>query len=219
MSSLKKIGKPELFPAYVFIAPPDEASERLRGRLFFDQMAEMGLRVTQVKGVEPGDEVGDGVASVPIVRPWTFLFMSVPSVDFTDYFGEFAMMPCSIIMDVHFPIMDREKITVTGRGSVEQVWADRDVMLANLAGADAVTVSHPDWAADLAEINPNVFYLPDIAVPDEAYTAIAGAEDAADMDQDLYQLVFGQLCEFTLRFAEVAQSSMRRKEQAVRDRS
>ncbi len=148
-----RLDDPEAFPAYVFSPSASTEAAWLRGGPVFEAMAEMGFRV-QV--LEQQDAV-----EVTIHRPWTFLFMHVPSADWAPVMESLADRPCSVIMDCHFPIMNMGDAT----GSDESLIATIDTMdtlLANLALAEVVTVPHPDWAADLAEVNQNVFLLPDL---------------------------------------------------------
>lgn len=199
-----KVENPKLFPAYVMVRSPDERTARLRGEIFFETVAQQGLRVQFVDGSEePGSE-----EMIGIMRPWTYVFMPVPFVDAGPRFDGLEELACSVIIDVHFPIMNRGEIRSGGRFSVEEVWARRGIMLANLARADAVTVSQPGWAADLAEVNPNVFYLPDLDLPEECYLdELSDGFAGSDRSTSAVKAVN----EFAARFAEIAAVSARHK--------
>ncbi len=145
---------PEAFPAWVYIRPPGEAAV-LRGGPVFDVMADMGLRVQRLE--QQGDD--EVVQVVFGYRPWTFVFCTVP---YAPWPAEvLANEYCSVIMDCHFPIMDMGQVTGDD-GTIIEIIDRKDDLLANLALAEVVTVPHPTWAADLAEVNPNVFVLPDL---------------------------------------------------------
>lgn len=148
-----QLENPEAFPAYVFSPSATPEAAWLRGGPVFEAMAEMGFRV-QI--LDPHCAV-----EVAIHRPWTFLFMHVPAADWAPTMESLADRPCSVIMDCHFPIMNMGDATGTDEVLIATI-DNKDTLLANLALAEVVTVPHPNWAADLAEINPNVFLLPDL---------------------------------------------------------
>lgn len=172
-----RVENPSLFASWVWISPPDEFDAPVkRGRRLFEEMAHIGYRVELLSAGWEGQ--------LSIWRPWTFIVGPVPAADVSAWVGGLDDLHCSVIFDCHFPIMNLE----TAIGADDQIIGviDRkDVMLANLALADAVTVPHPSWATDLAEVNPNVFLLPDY--------------DDRSADR------------FGIRLAEIAQTSMRIK--------
>lgn len=146
-------------PFYVFGEPPaafDAVSKR--GGPYFDALAELGVEVLRVPA-------GASVMAKPR-GPWTFAYLPVPVVDVTGWVRDWQRGPCSIIMDVHFPIMRQESV-IGDDETILTVLESREVMLANLAVACAVTVSQAPWAADLAEVNDRVWFLPDIEPDDE----------------------------------------------------
>ena len=160
-----RLENPDQVPAWVYMEPPDQFNAvQLRGAAFFDQMAAYGVRVQRIPGVAAGSPGSDHAdVEFQIFRPWTHIFVNVRGGDLAPFLDSLPPW-CSMIMDCHFPIMDMEAAI----GSNEQligVIDHKDELLANLALADAVTVSQKHWAADLAEINPNVFYLPDLQGP------------------------------------------------------
>jgi hypothetical protein len=150
-----RIENPDLFPAWAWLRPPDDFNAPyLRGELFFETAADMGLRVQTIAAGAVGDE-----ARVAIWRPWTYVVLPLPASDVSGWIGGLPDH-CSVIMDCHFPIMDME----TAVGSADQlveIIDQKDMLLANLALADVVTVPRPVWAEALARVNPNVFVLPD----------------------------------------------------------
>lgn len=118
---------------------------------------------------------------MPVRRPWTFLYVPVQTDDAAEWLPWFQERTCSVIMDVHFPVMRQE--TVLGDdATILEVLEHREQMITNLSLACAVTVSQEAWTADLAEVNPNVWFLPDIEPGDD-----------------------DSLTEFTIKFSEILQ--------------
>lgn len=146
------VENPNLFAAWAWLRPADDFdAPRLRGGPVFEEMARLGFRVQTIPaGVE---------ARVEVWRPWTFVVLSVPSSDASGWIDELPNHS-SVIMDCHFPIMDMET-AIGANDQLVDIIDNKDMLLANLAAADVVTVPRPEWAADLAEVNPNVFLLPD----------------------------------------------------------
>lgn len=152
-----RVKNPDLFPAWVWCKPPAAfGAVWKRGGPVFDAMAGMGWRV-QV--VESGKRT-----RIEIVPPWTYIFLPVPSEDASEWCESLTNSRCSVIMDCHFPIMNMETAIGTDQAVIDAI-DGKDTALANLALAEVATVPHPSWAADLAEVNPNVFLLPDL--PDD----------------------------------------------------
>lgn len=171
---------PELFPAWIFAKPPDGYDAvNLRGGPVFEVMAEMGLRVQVI-------EAGAGDVRVEFLRPWTYVYLPVPADDCQPWV-EGLPSYSSVIMDCHFPIMNMETAIGTDRTLIDVI-DNKDTLLANLAAADVVTVPKETWAADLSEVNPNVFLLPDLR----------------ESDQDPSG--------FIMRLSEIAQASIRVKQ-------
>jgi hypothetical protein len=159
---LFKIENPERFPAYIYSGYPDTDpynTEVKRGGPYFEMLQHVGFRVTRLT---PGVE-----ASITLALPWTFLFIPVPATDSVAALEDLTRNRCTVILDCHFPIMQLEKVMVPNDEVMFSVIENRDVMLANLATACAVTVPQKEWAADLAEVNPRVWYLPDLDDEDE----------------------------------------------------
>lgn len=174
-----RLENPDLFPAWVFCKPPDGFDAvRLRGGPVFEAMAAVGFRV-QV--VEPG-----AVRNIEIRPPWTFVYVPVPSEDWSGSASGLEDLRCSVIMDCHFPIMDVGALIGADQAIIDTI-DHKDTLLANLALAEVVTVPQPGWAADLAEVNPNVHVLPDLVEDD----------------------LGGQ--EFIMRLGEIAQASIKVK--------
>jgi len=176
-----RIENPNVFPTYMYSGAPDNDiydAEVKRGGPYFEAMKVSGFRVIRIP-------VGEGVQEVPIYKPWTFLFTHVPNTDAVMYVKSIAAAGCTVIMDCHFPIMQLERAMTPDDDIWLQVIESKAVMLANLAVACAVTVPHKEWAADLAEVNPRVWYLPDI-------------EDADNVEQ---------IAAFGMKFAEIAMST------------
>ena len=152
---LTLIENPELYPAWLVQFSASEEAEHLRGKQVFEMMREeVGVRV-QFMGSRGGEE---GL----IHKPWTYFYVPVPIVDFTEQRKELDRAPCSVIMDCHFPIMKMENAYTAEPDQMFELIESREVMIKNLSLADVVTVPHPAWAADLAEVNPHVFVLPDV---------------------------------------------------------
>lgn len=153
---LPKVENPELFLAWVWCEPQEAYdAPHLRGGPIFEAMADMGLRVQVIPQTATGE-----VAQVTIRRPWTIVFATVPAADFTSAATAMADDTCSVIMDCYWPIMNMEQAIGTD-DQIIGVIDHKDVLLANLALADVVTVPHARWAEQLAEVNPNVHILPD----------------------------------------------------------
>lgn len=156
---LPRVENPDALNAWVVIEPPkgfDAAN--LRGGPLFDALKMMGLRVQLIPGHDGTKGPGPS-AEIEIHRPWTHIFMPVGPADFALLYERLPWY-CSVIMDCHFPIMNPEMM-IGSDEALAGVMAHRDQMIANLALAEAVTVPHPHWAANLAALNPNTFYLPD----------------------------------------------------------
>jgi hypothetical protein len=168
---------PELFPVWIW-GHEVEPISRLRGLAYYSYLEASGLRVQHVA---VGSE--NSRFQLKIEQPWTYVIFPVPMIDWTQIMGEYVKLNCSFILDVHFPIMNLSQATSLVPGGVLQLVKSQEMMLANLAVADAVTVSNSEWAAELSEFVDNVFYLPDLVMPDWAYgddTAYAGDEDGTD---------------------------------------
>lgn len=204
--------RPDLLPAWVWVEPPpDFDAIRLRGQLFFEGLEESGIRVERIK---PG-----GKYKPTAWQPWTYVFMMLPWADFAPYAEWFLARPMSIIMDVHFPIMNMEKAIGSSQVLIDII--DRkDVLLANLAMADAVTVSRPEWAADLAEINPNVYCLPDLEAPAWMYHDSDDDSDEEPSEAEVaeYEAGMRNAQQFGMRMVEIAQASVRVKQERLRAR-
>lgn len=153
-----KIENPDLFASWIYGFAGDEVADA-RGRDVFLLYAELGMRTVEWK------MDGSTEFTLQAWKPWTHLFVPVPHNPLPeDGWDWFAKSPISVIMDVHFPLMDLSRAFIVGgdQDDVLKLIENKEVMLESLARADAVTVSQPDWAADLAHVNPNVFYLPDV---------------------------------------------------------
>jgi len=210
MSGPVKFERPELMPAWVWCEPPaDFDAIRLRGELYFAGLEETGIRVQRVKA---------GTAyNAAVYQPWTFMFMMLPWDDFADHAEWFATRNASLIMDCHFPIMNMETAVGSDQTLVDII--DRkDTLLANLALADAVTCPRPEWAADLAEVNPNVFVLPDIEAPAWMYDDSDSDEEPSDAEVDEYESAMASAQRFGMRMMEIAQASIRVKQERMRAR-
>lgn len=202
-----KIENPDIFPAYIYVSSPDERARRLRGQAAFEGLAELGLRVEEIRTVPSPDQAA--MVEIRIRRPWTFVFLPVAPVDFSPYAEAFHDKPCSIIMDCHFPITRMEYAIAEDSEQLAAMWAAQPVMLANLRLADAVTVPQPDWAADLAGEVPNVYVLPDLELPEAFYRQHEGLTDE---DCDAIEEVGtypGNA--FVVRFQEIAMAAQQRK--------
>jgi hypothetical protein len=154
------IDNPELYPKWVYQigSEVDLDIARLRGKSAFEAMAQVGMRVHEI--------VSSG--SFEVVRPWTYLFtFAQVDVDVASMLAPLKETCCSVIMDCHFPVMRLDRAFTKNPDDMFKLIENRDLVLANLALADAVTVPDPAWAAELAEVNPNVFYLPNLHVEDE----------------------------------------------------
>jgi hypothetical protein len=148
------VENPALFPGWVWAKPPpDFDAPRKRGGPVFELMKQMGMRVEVFEG-------GDTAARVPIWRPWTYIVLSLPAADCSEWMGSLDDLACSVIMDCHFPIMNMGN-AIGANSDIVDIIDNKPILLANLALADVITVPQPGWAADLAEVNPNVFLLPD----------------------------------------------------------
>jgi len=164
---------PELFPAFVW-GHEVEPVNRLRGLAYYSYLEATGIRVQHVP-VGPGSNR----FQLEIKQPWTYIFFPVPTSDWTHAINGFAKSSCSFILDVHFPILNPGQITGLSPSGMLELVKSQDLMLANLAAADAVTVPNVEWAAELSEVVENVFYLPDLVMPDWAYD-----EDVECMDSE-----------------------------------
>ncbi len=165
-----RLENPELFPAWVFVQPPAAFDAiNLRGGLAFEAIAAAGFRV-QVVPAGASERVG-------FYPPWTYLYLPVPAEDCRGWV-EGLPYHCSVIMDCHFPIMDMETAMGSDQALIDVI-DNKDTLLANLACADVVTVPKESWAADLAEVNPNVFLLPDMEPGSEQAFIMRLAEVAA----------------------------------------
>lgn len=159
VARLPRFENPELFPAWIFAKPPaGYDAVNLRGGPVFEVMAEMGLRVQVI-------EAGAGDVRVEFHRPWTYVYLPVPSADCSAWV-EGLPSYSSVIMDCHFPIMNMETAIGADQTLIDLI-DNKDTLLANLAVADVVTVPKEEWAADLAEVNRNVFLLPDLKESDQ----------------------------------------------------
>lgn len=157
---LPRVENPDALTAWVVIEPPDGGFDAVnaRGGPLFETLKMMGLRVQLIAGHDATKGPGPS-AEIEIHRPWTQIFMPVGHNDFAPIYERLPWW-CSVIMDCHFPIMNPEMM-IGSEEAMAGVMAHRDQMIANLALAEAVTVPHPRWAANLAALNPNTFYLPD----------------------------------------------------------
>lgn len=147
------IENPELYPAWLVQVSNNEQVQQLRGLPVFEMLLDIGIRV---------EFLVQGENEIKIKKPWTYIFVPVPIVDFTDQRKMFDQNPCSVIMDCHFPIMHLEQAWSYDPDDMFSIIESKDIMLHNLSLADAVTVPQTAWAADLAEVNSNVFLLPDL---------------------------------------------------------
>ena len=151
-----KVENPELWPAFVYLPGASPMERKLRGEAVFLSLREAGMLV----------HIGDGVTSsdVYLDTPVTFIYMSVPAEDATSWIGQIQgdYRGGVVIVDCHFPITRPEDWISTV--DHERIVAAIPAMMTNMMCADAVTVPHPIWAADLAEQVPeiNVFVLPDL---------------------------------------------------------
>lgn len=202
-----KIENPDLFPSYVYVSSPDEHAYRVRGQLFFDNLAKLGLHVDQVRGTAAAEL---GSWTLKIRRPCTILFYPVPHEDFGPQAKMLSRHPVAVIMDCHFPIMDLTHV-IADEATLTLLEQTRPVMLANLAMADAVTVPHPAWAAELAEVNSNVYVLPDLVASDVFYSD----DDDIDVPEDEWLAGEQSLSEFMLRFQEIAMAAMQHRRGAM----
>lgn len=157
-----KIDNPSLYPAWVYLEPPENFdAPKLRGGPCFDVLEEVGIRVQRIKP-SPADADVVQMHRVAIYLPWTFLFMPVLVGDMSSTLDMLSeIRGCSVIMDCHFPVMSPNDLVGPDSDLVRD---NRDTILNNLSLADAVTVSQPQWAADLVGEVPNVYYLPDFTV-------------------------------------------------------
>ncbi len=166
-----RVENPDVLPAWVFMEPPaGHNAIRLRGGLFFDALEQLGIRVQRIRAGESGN--------IGVWSPWTYVFLSVPFEDVGPSTERVADANCSVIMDCHFPIMNMER-AIGSDGDLADIIDHKDTMLQNLAHADVVTVPQPGWAADLAEVNPNVFLLPDFDIATGAAFSLRMGEIAA----------------------------------------
>lgn len=158
-SSGMKVENPFDFPGYVYIEPPDAFDAVWkRGGPWFDMLADFGYNVGRYAE-------GIGMA-VQMYRPWTIFYQNVPHLDSREQTARLKKGAC-VIMDCHFPVMRLDRTIFEGDETEQymNLVEARSIMLANLRTACAVTVPNEDWAADLAEEVPNVYYLPDINEP------------------------------------------------------
>jgi hypothetical protein len=179
-----RLENPQAFPLFVVCEQSEQfGAKTKRGRPYFDAAANVGLEVQRVP-------LGADLELRPR-RPWTYVFMHVPIADFRPIIDDRHRHrdPVSFIFDCHFPIMRMDTI-IGDDETVLLTLESRAVLLANLGAACAVTVPRREWAADLAEVNPRVWWLPDI--------------DDETTDPDVFEASVGA---FALRFAEVAQAA------------
>lgn len=147
---------------WFWVRPPAEFdAPRKRGAALFD-----ALRLQRIK-TTIADSGGD-VAVPHYSDRWTILVAPLPTADVTDILKGWANQRVCTIFDVHFPIMDMENAIGSDQAIIDII--DRkELLLANIALADAVTVPDPGWASDLAgAVGANVFYLPDLENDDDA---------------------------------------------------
>lgn len=151
-----KIGNPDLYPTFIYVSPGELWDADIkRGSEFFVSLEDMGLHVHLI-------DPDDGGFSTELFGPnWTIVFMRVPDIPFKDAISTITQHRASIIFDCFFPIMAMENMVYVDSEHEKQVIANRDVMLENLKAACAVTTPHPEWSAALAEVNQNVWTLPD----------------------------------------------------------
>jgi hypothetical protein len=180
-----KIENAERFPAYIYSGFPDDDpydTEVKRGGPYFETLREAGFRVTRLP---PGP-----VSEIPIVQPWTFIFVPVPFTDVSPHIEQLTTLSCSVVFDCHFPIMQLERVQTPDNDIFLQVIESKEVILANLAKACAVTVPHTEWAAELATVNPRVWWLPDIEAEDDEASIIKFASKFMEIAVATQQLCF-----------------------------
>jgi hypothetical protein len=173
------VENPQVFPRYVYAEPANTFNAvELRGGPFFDALAREGFDVMRISA--------GGLLDVEAIRrPWTFIYLPVPSADVVDAVRSWYRRPCSVIMDVHFPLINQETI-IGDDEAILQSLEFREQMIANLGVACAVTVSQEQWAADLAAVNPRVWFLPDLH------------DDDPDSG-DAFAVKFVEMCQSTLQ--------------------
>lgn len=150
-----KIENPDLFPTWVYgFAGPETAD--LRGKAVFELYAEIGMRVVEV-------ELGKAL-EFQAWKPWTHIFLPVPHVQIPDEMWDwFERSPVSLVLDCHFPLMNLTQAYVIDEPDrMFDIIEAKEIMIENVRRAHAVTVSNLDWVMDIAALNPNTFYLPDI---------------------------------------------------------
>jgi hypothetical protein len=153
---------------------------RLRGKDAFDAMAQTGIRVEEI--------VGDG-ASFKIQQPWTYYFTFVNTdISVGEELLQLEGTPSSVIMDCHFPVMRLEHAFTKVPDDMFKLIENRNIILGNLALADAVTVPSPGWAADLVGVNPNVFYLPDLQMESDYYGDTMMDREIEDVNRFIVRL-------------------------------
>lgn len=157
-----KIENPDAWPAYVYIEPMDGIFDaiRKRGADYFDFLAEAGFNVTRLSA-ENEDR------KLTIRPPWTLVYLPLERTT-PDTISAFSKGLCSVIVDVHFPVVHQETVLTENDDALLDLLERREEMLETLRRACAVTVSQEEWAADIAEFNSNVWYLPDIKDDEES---------------------------------------------------
>lgn len=180
---------PDAFPSWVYqytSTPEYEFVNNLRGVPMFKMMEEVGFHVTGWDMESPSFEIQFRGA-------WTHVFLMAPPYDdLTKVQQGWECRNASIIIDCHFPIVDMTHVAAPDADFM-RIIEHRDVMLNNLRLAEAVTTPRAEWAADLAQFNPNVFILPDLDLHDGDSDRVAGEK----------------LIRFQVRFASAANAALK----------
>jgi len=194
---LPKVENPEMFPAWAVQFDTYEPSAIMRGKPWAQLLAERGLRVTEITPEHNGFYTQ---------QPWTYLYMPVSLVQsMVGMFESLETASCSVILDCHFPITQLDQAyTIDDPDNILTVIEHKDDIIESLKLADLVTVPHPDWAEELAEITPHVFLLPDLIVG-EGFSMDEDSDYEPTME-DMYNIV-----NFTTRMSEAATQSTTNK--------
>lgn len=180
---------PDAFPSWVYqytSNPEYEHVNNLRGVPVFKVMEESGFHVTGWPMEEP--------FTVPFRGVWTYIFLMAPPYDdLSEIYDRWECRNVSLIIDCHFPIMDMTRTIAPDDAEYMRLHEHREVMLKNLRLAEAITTPQAKWAADLAQVNPNVFILPDLELDDADPDTVTGEK----------------MMRFQLKFAQASNASMR----------
>lgn len=144
--------------SFSYIGGPDVRAYRLRGLLFFYIMAAVApeLKVSVSMPTE-----GEPVVVTTQSSRVNIVYLPVPTKPVDENLASLrgGRALVGVILDCHFPLGRIEDVTGPG---AEVIQMNGDVIRANLALADAATVPHAAWAADITA--NNVFVLPDLDV-------------------------------------------------------